>query len=749
MKKFLLLTLSLTYVLFVLAGSITEKQALQKARQFMPGKSLSITQKTSQAGLDFDGITPFYVFNAEKNAGFVIVSGDDRTKAILGYSDTGTIDFNNLPDNVKWWLNYYAEVIASLEENISTSVNNNQSERKDIKPLIKTQWNQSSPYWDQCVFNGIQCYAGCVATAMAQIIGYYKYPNKISALEEYTCGNGYTIPASPATSLNWKNICNTYKSSDNRTAAQKKEIATLMRYCGQSIYMNYGPNGSGAYYSNVPTALVKYFGYSENMRLLQRANYSIDSWENMIYEELAGSHPVLYSGQASNNTNSGHAFVVDGYEDGLYHVNWGWGGYCDGYFVLTVMDSMGPDNPSRIWNQYQRALIGVRPLITSVKLNKSKATLEKGKTLTLKATVSPEELQDKSVTWKSSDTKVATVTSTGKVKAIEAGTATITCTSNATGAKATCKVTVCSISINKSEVTVETGKTVTLKATVLPTTLSDLSVTWESSNKKVATVSSSGKVKGIKKGTATITCTSAATGLSATCKVKVVNGTVTLDKSELAIELNKTATLKATVTPTTLKDKSVTWKSSNTKVATVTSKGKVKGIKFGTATITCTSVATGESTTCKVTVGKVVVGASEITLKKSRTIILTPELYPTSLADKSVTWKSSNTKVAKVTSDGKVTGIKAGTATITCTSVATGLSGTCKVTVLASEFTRSVDGDDVDSTTGIEMKEDGTAVAEPYDVYDMSGRKVRHQVTSLDGLPNGIYIVNGKKVLKK
>ena len=231
--------------------------------------------------------------------------------------------------------------------------------------------------------------------------------------------------------------------------------------------------------------------------------------------------------------------------------------------------------------------------------------------------------------------------------------------------------------------------------------------------------------------------------------MKVVNGTVTLDKSELAIELNKTATLKATVTPTTLKDKSVTWKSSNTKVATVTSKGKVKGIKFGTATITCTSVATGESTTCKVTVGKVVVGASEITLKKSRTIILTPELYPTSLADKSVTWKSSNTKVAKVTSDGKVTGIKAGTATITCTSVATGLSGTCKVTVLASEFTRSVDGDDVDSTTGIEMKEDGTAVAEPYDVYDMSGRKVRHQVTSLDGLPNGIYIVNGKKVLKK
>ena len=123
-------------------------------------------------------------------------------------------------------------------------------------------------------------------------------------------------------------------------------------------------------------------------------------------------------------------------------------------------------------------------------------------------------------------------------------------------------------------------------------------------------------------------------------------------------------------------------------------------------------------------------------------------VYPTSLADKSVTWESSDTQIATVTNDGRVKGIKAGTATITCTSVATGLKGTCTVTVLSTSETRSIDGDD-DGTIAIEMMEDKSATAEPFDVYDLSGHKVCHQVTSLEGLPNGIYIVNGKKVLKK
>jgi len=395
------------------------------------------------------------------------------------------------------------------------------------------------------------------------------------------------------------------------------------------------------------------------------------------------------------------------------------------------------------WNGFKEIV----EIVEKIKLNKTKATLEKTKTLTLKATVTPSDLLDKSVTWKSSNTKVATVTSKGKVKGVKAGTATITCTSNATGAKATCKVTVGYVKLDQTEAIVKKGKTITLTPTVYPSSLTDKSVTWKSSNTKVATVTSKGKVKGVKTGTVTITCTSNATGLSTTCIVTVINGTVTLDKSEAYVQKGKTMTLKATVTPTTLEDKSVTWTSSNTAVATVSSTGKVKGVKYGTATITCTSNATGLSATCQVTVGKVIISISEFTLKRSRTTLLTATVYPSTLTDKSVTWESSNTAVATITADGKVKGIKAGTATITCTSVATGLKGTCTVTVLSTSGGRSVEGDD--NTTGIEAIDESPALTEPYDVYDLSGCKVLNQTTSLDGLPDGIYIVNGRKILKK
>ena len=301
------------------------------------------------------------------------------------------------------------------------------------------------------------------------------------------------------------------------------------------------------------------------------------------------------------------------------------------------------------------------------------------------------------------------------------------------------------VKLSKTKAAIEKGKTLTLKATITPSDLADKSVTWKSSNTKVATVTKAGKVKGVKAGTATITCTSKATGAKATCKVTV--GYVKLDKIEAVINKGKAMTLKATVYPSKLEDRSVTWKSSNKNVATVSSKGKVKGVKAGTATITCTSNATGLKTTCKVTVGYVKLDQTEVTVKKGKTVTLKAAVYPSSLTDKSVTWESSNTKVATVTSAGKVKGIKAGLAVITCTSNATGLSTTCIVTVKAASGTRSLEGDD-DELTDIQELESSAAI-EPFDVYDLSGRKVLHQVTSLDGLSDGIYIVNGKKILKK
>jgi uncharacterized protein YjdB len=381
--------------------------------------------------------------------------------------------------------------------------------------------------------------------------------------------------------------------------------------------------------------------------------------------------------------------------------------------------------------------------VGSVSLNKTEAVVKQGKTLTLKATVLPST--DTSVTWESSDTKYVTVTADGKVKGVKVGKATVTCTSNATGLKATCQVTVGLVSLNKYKMTLKKGKTETLTPTVYPKSLEDKSVTWESSNEKVATVTAEGKVKGVKTGTATITCTSNATGLSRTCQVTVVN--LVLDQYEAVVKKGKTVTLTATVYPSTLEDKSVTWESSDTKIATVTAEGKVKGVKAGTATITCTSAATGLSRTCQVTVGYVKLDQTEVSVVKGKTVTLTASVYPSALADKSVTWETSDTKIATVTTAGKVKGVKAGTATITCTSNATGLSTTCKVTVTSTATSRSLEGDDDDDeTTGIE---ENIVVVEPFDVYDLGGRKVLNQVTSLDGLPNGIYIVNGRKVVIK
>ena len=383
--------------------------------------------------------------------------------------------------------------------------------------------------------------------------------------------------------------------------------------------------------------------------------------------------------------------------------------------------------------------------VSYVKLDQTDTALEKGKTMTLTATVYPSSLSDRSVTWKSSNTAIATVSTAGKVKGVKAGTATITATSKATGLKTTCTVTVGYVKLDQTEASVEKGKTVTLKSTVYPSSLSDKTVTWKSSNTAIATVSTAGKVKGVKAGTATITCTSKATGLKTTCTVTV--GYVKLDKTETTLLKDKTVTLTATVYPSSLSDKSVTWKSSNTAVATVSTAGKVKGVKAGTATITATSKATGLKTTCTVTVenGKVTLDKTEVRIQKGKTVTLKATVTPSSLTDKSVTWKSSNTKIATVTSAGKVKGIKAGTATITCTSNATGAKATCTVTVLQSMVSLPFNDDEM-----MEDEEmDNPGIEEPFDVYDLNGRMVKSQVTSLDGLPRGIYIINGKKVMKK
>jgi uncharacterized protein YjdB len=247
--------------------------------------------------------------------------------------------------------------------------------------------------------------------------------------------------------------------------------------------------------------------------------------------------------------------------------------------------------------------------VTDIKLNKI-TTIVKGETITLKATVSPDDATDKTVTWKSDNTKVATVDEqTGKVTAVSTGTVTITCTAtDGSGVTKSCTITVTTpvtkVKLDATSKTIAKGNSVTLTAKVTPAKAYQ-NVTWKSSNTKVATVSSSGKVTAKKVGKATITCTAAdGSGKKATCKITVTTPVtkIKLNKTKATLKKGKSVKLKATVTPSKA-CKKVTWKSSNTKVATVSSSGKVTAKKKGTATITCTAAdGSGKKVTCKITV---------------------------------------------------------------------------------------------------------------------------------------------------
>ena len=343
--------------------------------------------------------------------------------------------------------------------------------------------------------------------------------------------------------------------------------------------------------------------------------------------------------------------------------------------------------------------VTVKQPVTSLTLNKTALTLNNGKTATLTATVGPSNANNKTVKWTTSNSAVATVSSTGVVKGLKRGTATITATAaDGSGKKAACKVTVTklvtSLTLNKTVLPLQPKKTEKLTATVSPSDADNKTVKWTTSNSAVATVNSNGKVTAKGKGTAIIKATAAdGSGENATCTVTVVTpkksvSSVTLKKTSLTMQVGKTQTLSVTVKPTNADIRNVIWTSSNTKVATVDSKGKVKAIGKGTATITATAAdGSGKNAACKVTVVKKIVTGVTIkckanTVKVKKTLTLTATVQPTNADIKDVTWKSSNTKVATVDSNGKVCGIKKGTVTITATAKdGSGKKATMKVTV--------------------------------------------------------------------
>ncbi len=343
--------------------------------------------------------------------------------------------------------------------------------------------------------------------------------------------------------------------------------------------------------------------------------------------------------------------------------------------------------------------VKVVQLAESIALDKSEINLEAKETDTLVATIFPELATEKSVEWSSSDESIATVDANGVVTAIAVGETTITATTvDGSNLSATCKVTVIptlatSITIDKSEISLEAKETDTLVATIFPELATEKSVEWSSSDESIATVDANGLVTAIAVGETTITATTVdGSNLSATCKVTVIPTlatSITLDKSEINLEAKETTTLVAIVLPELTTDKSVEWSSSDESIAIVDENGIVTAIAVGEATITATIVdGTNLSATCKVSViptlaTSITLDKTEISLEAKETDTLVATVLPELATEKSVEWSSSDESIAIVDENGIVTAIAVGEATITATTVdGSNLSATCKVTVV-------------------------------------------------------------------
>ncbi|CAH0284049.1 Kappa-carrageenase [Peribacillus sp. Bi96] len=334
----------------------------------------------------------------------------------------------------------------------------------------------------------------------------------------------------------------------------------------------------------------------------------------------------------------------------------------------------------------------------SITLSNSSLSLIVNRTTQLKATINPSTAVNKSVSWTTSHPEIATVDGKGYVKALKAGSTTITATAKGDASiKKSIQVTVTnivptSLKLSKSTLNITNNQTIKVTATVAPSDASNKTILWKSSNEKVAKVDSKGNIKGIANGSATITATAKDnTKVMKTVAVKVSAKTVKVNKTSLSITAGKTGTLSASVSPSDSTDKTVKWKSASTKIATVDSKGKVTGKAKGTTTVTAT-VKGAKDVKVKVTVTAPIMAKSvklnktSATINKGKSLTLSATVSPSNTTNKAVKWKSSNTKIAKVDSKGKVSAVGVGTAKITATTI----NGKSSTTTIHVPYSKSL-----------------------------------------------------------
>ena len=366
------------------AEPVSPSVARQAAAKFLQAKGAVLQNEAMQAprramGRPADGqqpteASPYYVFNASASQGFVVVSGDDCVgdNLVLGYTAQGSFDADNVPANLKWWFDAMASQITEMSRQGAKA--RAVALHDDIAPLVTTLWDQgSSVYNPQNPYNalcpksdeGLLSVTGCAATALAQVLNYHRWPQEPLAgpVPAYSTLNGTLLEELPPTAFDWDNMVDDYHQPT--TEAQQMAVATLMRYCGQMLTMDYTPNLSNALFVDMDM-ITNLFGYAPGASLVVSDSYTVSGWNELIYNELHEGRPLFLAGWS---TGGGHAFVVDGYEakegSGYYHVNWGWGGLANGFFKISLLNpdssGTGASSTNDGYSSRECALIGLQP----------------------------------------------------------------------------------------------------------------------------------------------------------------------------------------------------------------------------------------------------------------------------------------------------------------------------------------------------------------------------------------------------
>jgi|GEM_PF-3144705 len=769
--KIFIIQIICLFAFTVQAKHVTVENAQSTAQKYFSQTAAGVTLRSARASFtlaytakkETDGVNIrsgqageenacFYIFNTPDNGGFVIIAADDRAYPVLGYSFKGAFDYDKAPPVfVQWLTDYQKEIEKTLNANPQLEANPEwQKIGDDIMlraagtTLGTAEWNQNNPYNLQCpTVGGQRTVTGCVATAMAIVMKYHA-DHGFAAIgtgsHSYTW-NGQTLTASFGT-FDWANMPNNTNGFTNDT--QRNAVARLMSHCGISIEADYGVGGTSASTSDIANALIQFFGYNQSASYLSQASFSDTEWKGFIKTEVDASRPIIYRGSGDAG---GHAFVCEGYTvNDEYAFNWGWGGYCNGFFRLNALQPINGYN----FSEGQRMVIGIKKALGNTDdINQIWLTISGGGkgmsksveiiTQNQQFTVTAGALENTS--YNAFRGKIAVVLTDASDNIKEVISSSIDLTGSPLNPNyyvmpvpisLSCKITktidptdlirmvstidngatwkiikgktgtvdfltvgaqnvaVIGVTLNSNAQTLIVGETFQLTPTITPANATNKNVKWTSSDANVAEVNSSGLVIAKTVGRVTITVTTVDGGKMATCTITVQPGpvsSVSLNSNAETLTVGETFQLTPTITPATATNKNVTWTSSDANVAEVNSSGLVTARAAGTATITVKTVDGGKTATCTITVqpgpvSGVSLNSNAETLTVGETFQLTPTITPANATNKNVTWTSSDANVAEVNSSGLVTARAAGTATITVTTVDSGKKAMCTFTVV-------------------------------------------------------------------